>query len=122
MREWIHQTGVERECFINEKFADNGLKTFPECAANRAIRCVKGGANESEKLMFSVCGVRVFICFNYYVGAEVLFFTAHFDARAVSDPVGIFTNESNSSGSSEEMHVDAVSDAVVQGIPMPGAE
>ncbi|WP_412528493.1 hypothetical protein [Burkholderia lata] len=35
---------------------DNGLKTFPECAANRVILCVKGGANESEKMMCGVTG------------------------------------------------------------------
>ncbi|WP_175044378.1 hypothetical protein [Burkholderia lata] len=76
---------------------------------------MKDGANESEKMMCGVQGARVFICFNYYVGTEVLFFTAHFDARAVSDPVDIFTDESNSSGSSEKMRVDGVSDAAVQG-------
>ncbi|WP_179257738.1 hypothetical protein [Burkholderia sp. AU6039] len=56
MREWRRQKGVGFECFINEKCVDNGLKTFPECAANRVIRCVKGGANESEKMMCGVTG------------------------------------------------------------------
>ncbi|MBN3750120.1 hypothetical protein G3N96_32580 [Burkholderia sp. Se-20373] len=35
---------------------DKGLKVFPECAANRVIRCVKGRANENEKMMVGVTG------------------------------------------------------------------
>lgn len=79
---------------------------------------MKGGANESEKLM-CVVGGRVFICFNYYAGAEVFFFTVHFGARAACDPVGIFTDESNSFRSSGETRVDDLPEAAVSGSRRP---
>ncbi|MDN7487764.1 hypothetical protein QZM35_08615 [Burkholderia sp. AU45274] len=115
MRESRRQKGVEFECFINEKCVDNGLKTFPECAANRVIRCVKGRANESEKMMCGVTGARFFICFNYYAAAKVLFFTVDFGPRAACDPVGIFTDESNPSRSSGETPVEDVPEAALSG-------
>jgi hypothetical protein len=64
-------------------------------------------------------GVRVFVCFNYYAGVEIFFFTVDFGARAESDPVGIFTDESNSSGSSEETRVDDLPEAAVSGAHGP---
>ncbi len=61
----------------------------------------------------------VFICFNYYAGTQVFFFTAHFDARSACDRVGIFTDESNSFRSSGQTRVDGLSEAAVSGPRRP---
>ncbi|TCW65886.1 hypothetical protein C5O79_27315 [Burkholderia sp. SRS-25] len=64
-------------------------------------------------------GARVFICFNYYANTKVFFFTVHFGRRIGCDPVGIFTDESNSFRSSGETCVDGSSEAAAPGFRCP---